>query len=101
MEEEKSIEEIRKQKKEQLDQHEEKQQDKQLKEAAKRFLTNEAQSRLENVRTARPEQASMIEQRIAMLGQSQQVNGKIGDDQLKSILKDLNDKDSDYNIKYR
>lgn len=97
------LEELREKKRKELQEQEnqQEQQEEQVKQAAKKFLTSEAQSRMENVRTARPEQASMIEQRIVMLGRSQKVQGKIDDSQLKEILKDLNDKDSDYNIKHR
>ena len=68
---------------------------------AREYLSSEAQSRLENVRTARPEQASKLEQRIVQLGMSGRVQGKIGDSQLKELLKGLNQKGSDYSIKHR
>ncbi len=97
----KDIEEIREKRREELQDRKEESQEEEVKKAAKQYLTPEAQSRLENVRTARPEQASMIERQIAMIGQSGRVQGKITDSQLKSMLKDLNDKDSDYSIKYR
>lgn len=100
MDEERSIEDIREQRREEIQEQEESQEE-EFKQAAKQYLTSEAQSRLENVRAARPEQASMIERQIAMIGQSGRVQGKIDDSQLKQMLKDLNDKDSDYNIKYR
>lgn len=101
--EEDELEELREKKRKELQEQEgqKEQQEEEFKQAAKKFLTSEAQSRMENVRAARPEQASMIEQRIVMLGRSQKVQGKINDDQLKDILEDLNDKDSDYNIKHR
>ena len=100
MNDERSIEDIRKKRHEELQEQEEESKE-EFKRQASQYLTSEAQSRLENVRTARPEQASMIERQIAMIGQSNRVNGKIDDSQLKEMLKDLNDKDSDYSIKYR
>ena len=100
MNDERSIEDIREERHEELQEQEEESRE-EFKKQASQFLTSEAQSRLENVRTARPEQASMIERQIAMIGQSGRVQGKIDDDQLKQMLKDLNDKDSDYSIKYR
>ena len=100
MNDERSIEDIREDRHEELQEQEEEPKE-EFKRQASQYLTSEAQSRLENVRTARPEQASMIERQIAMIGQSNRVNGKIDDSQLKEMLKDLNDKDSDYSIKYR
>ena len=100
MNDERSIEDIREERHEELQEQEEESKE-EFKKQASQYLTSEAQSRLENVRTARPEQASMIERQIAMIGQSGRVKGKIDDSQLKEMLKDLNDKDSDYSIKYR
>jgi len=100
MNDERSIEDIREDRHEELQEQEEESKE-EFKRQASQYLTSEAQSRLENVRTARPKQASMIECQIAMIGQSNRVNGKIDDSQLKEMLKDLNDKDSDYSIKYR
>ena len=91
---EERVEELQEQS--QQEDHEEK-----VKEAAKKYLTSEAQSRLENVRAARPNQASSIEQQIAELGMSGRIQGKIDDSDLKTMLKKLTEKGSDYNIKYR
>jgi len=79
----------------------EEQQKEQAQRLAKQYLTVDAQSRLENVRAARPQQASKIEQQIVQLGMSGQVNGKISDSELKRMLKGLNQKGSDYKMKYR
>lgn len=96
---EERLEELQNQAEQQEDQEE--QRKKQIKEAAKEYLTSEAQSRLENVRAARPDQASSIEHQIAQLGMSGRVQGKINDSELKDMLKKLNEKGSDYNIKHR
>ncbi|MFP4038710.1 MAG: DNA-binding protein [Candidatus Nanohaloarchaea archaeon] len=97
------IEDIKKEQMEEIQeqQEEEQGQKEQLKEAAKQHLTKDARSRLENVRAARPDQASSIEQQIARLGMTGRINGKIDDSELKQMLKKLNQKGSDYSIKHR
>jgi len=97
------IEDIKEERLEELQQQEDQEGDQkqQISEAAKEYLTGEAQSRLENVRAARPEQASNIEQQIAQLGMTSRIQGKISDSELKTMLKKLNKKGSDYNIKHR
>jgi len=79
----------------------EEQREQQAQQLAKQYLTSNAQSRLENVRAARPEQASSIEHQIVQLGSTGRIQGKINDSELKEMLKKLNEKGSDYNIKYR
>jgi programmed cell death protein 5 len=101
MSEEEDIEELRKQKMEEIQEEDPSSQEEQFKEAASQYLTSEAQSRLENVRAARPEQASTIEQQIAQLGMTGRLNGKLDDSKLKDMLKELNEKGSDYSIKHR
>ncbi|EHK02393.1 hypothetical protein HRED_01581 [Candidatus Haloredivivus sp. G17] len=98
------IEDIKEERIEELQQkgeQEEQDQKEQIKEAAKEYLTGEAQSRLENVRAARPEHASSIEHQIARLGMANRIQGKINDSELKTMLKKLNEKGSDYNIRHR
>ncbi|MEF8880423.1 MAG: DNA-binding protein [Candidatus Nanohaloarchaea archaeon] len=97
------IEDLREEKLEELQDQEDQEEERrsQVKEAAKEYLTSEAQSRLENVRTARPEQASSIERQIAQLGMSGRIQGKIDDSELKTMLKKLNEKGSDYKIRHR
>lgn len=101
------IEDIKEERREELqnqaEQRERQEQDQkeEIKEAAKEYLTGEAQSRLENVRAARPEQASSIEHQIAQLGMANRIQGKINDSELKTMLKKLNEKGSDYNIRHR
>ena len=96
---EERLEEIKNRKEQQESREEER--EAQATQMAKKYLSSKAQSRLENVRTARPEQASKLEQRIVQLGMSGRVQGKIGDSQLKELLKGLNQKGSDYSIKHR
>lgn len=96
------IEELRKEKLQEMQEEDERdEQREQIIQAAKQYLTDEAQSRLENIRVARPEQASMVESQIAKLGMTNRIQGEITDEELKKMLKDLNQSGSDYNIKHR
>lgn len=94
------IEDLREKKIEEM-QEEEQEKEQQLKQQASKHLTSEARSRMENIRAARPQQASMLESHIAKLGMTGRLQGKISDEELKKMLKELNQKDSDYNIKHR
>jgi programmed cell death protein 5 len=73
-----------------------------IKEKASKYLTDEARSRLGNVRMARPELAQSVEAQIARLGETGRIQ-KVGDEDLKDILRDLqNEKeDSEGNISFR
>jgi programmed cell death protein 5 len=73
-----------------------------IKKMAAQYLTKEARSRLGNIRVAQPDLASSIEMQVYRMGQSGQVD-KIDDDQLKRILRQIQD-DKDQNqtdIKFR
>ncbi len=103
MVDEDELEKLREQKKEQLEEQERQQeeQQKQISQMAKQYLTSEAQSRLERVRMAQPELVSSLEMQIARMGE--QTQGKIGDDQLKDILKSIQKEkqDNEFDIKFR
>ena len=101
------IEDLRRQKKEELEEQQESQEDaveeqrEQIRQQAAQYLTKEAKSRLGNIRAANPDKASSVEMQIARLGKTGQIN-KITDDQLKDILKSINqEKENDSNIKFR
>ncbi|HKZ42198.1 MAG TPA: DNA-binding protein [Candidatus Hodarchaeales archaeon] len=54
------------------------------------FLTEEARTRLANIKLANPEYASQLESRLISIYQSGQLRGKkITDDQLKNMLRQL------------
>ena len=74
----------------------------QIKQKAAQYLASEAKSRLGNIRAAQPDLASSIEMQIARMGEAGQVK-KIDDDELKRILKQIqNEKDENQtNIKFR
>ncbi|MFT4869221.1 MAG: DNA-binding TFAR19-related protein (PDSD5 family) [Colwellia polaris] len=103
MVDEEELKKLREQKKEKLQQQEEEaeQQKQQISQIAKKHLTSEAQSRLERVRMAQPELVSSLEIQIARMGE--QTQGKIGDDQLKDILKSIQKEkqDNEFDIKFR
>ncbi len=95
------LEKLREERAKELEGQEKEEQREQVKGLAEQYLTSEARSRLANIRAARPEQASMIEAQIAKIGMAGAINGKISDNRLKQMLKDLSQKDSDTKIKYR
>jgi programmed cell death protein 5 len=54
------------------------------------FLTDEARTRLANIKMANPEYADTLENRLIQIGQSGQLQGrKITDEQLKSMLRQV------------
>ncbi len=72
----------------------------QIKSLAAKYLTKDARERLGSVRMAKPELASAVEAQIAQLGRMGQVD-KIDDDQLKKILKEIQNSGEDTDIKFR
>lgn len=60
-----------------------------IKRAIKEILTPEARSRLANIRMAKPEYATQIELLLIKLAQSGQIRKKIGDAELKEILRQI------------
>lgn len=73
-----------------------------IKQKASQYLTDEASSRLGNVRIARPEVAQSVEMQIAQLGETGRIR-EVTDEDLKQILKDIQkDRDEDKgNISFR
>ncbi|RBQ22837.1 DNA-binding protein [Candidatus Methanobinarius endosymbioticus] len=62
------------------------------------ILTPEARSRLANLRLTKPEFVEQIELQLIQLAQSGRVQGKITDEQLKVLLKQLSGQKRDINI---
>ncbi|MCJ7450450.1 MAG: DNA-binding protein [Candidatus Nanohaloarchaeota archaeon QJJ-9] len=73
---------------------------KQLKQIASQILTKEARSRLGNIRAAKPDLASSIEMQLVQLHKAGQIRDKITDEQLKDLLKKLQEGKKDIDIKY-
>ncbi len=105
---EKDKEDIRKEKlkklKEQKGQQEQVEEQKRQAEAQKKallrkYLTSEARSRLSNIRMARPEFAKKIESAVIQLVKAGRIQPKMDDDQLKDLLKKLDQEQEDYDIK--
>lgn len=102
------IEDLREQKKKELEEQQENQEEaveerrKQVKQQAAQYLTSEAKSRLGNIRAADPDKAASVEMQIAQLGKASQID-KITDDQLKDILRSINEeeKKNESDIKFR
>lgn len=73
---------------------------KQLKKIAAQILTDDARSRLGNIRVADPDLASAIEYQLVQLHRAGQIQGKIGDDELKRLLKRIREAEDEQDIKY-
>lgn len=96
------IEDIRRKKMEELKKVEEQQRmeiQKQL--LLRQILTNEARNRLVRIKMARPEFAEQIELHLIQLAQSGKLQKKITDEDLKTILRSLEQKKPDYRIMRR
>ncbi len=83
-----------------MQEQQEEQMRQQLKQIASQILTPDAQSRLGNIRTAKPDLASQIELQLVQLYRAGQIQEKITDDQLKQLLKQLKQADDEPDIKY-
>lgn len=108
MADEKNREEIRKEKLKKLKDQKEaqgnieqqkKQAEAQKKALLKKYLTNDARSRLSNLRMARPEFTKKVESAIIQLVKSGRIQPKVDDGQLKNLLQKLDQDKGDYDIK--
>ncbi|MDY6789247.1 MAG: DNA-binding protein [Candidatus Nanohaloarchaea archaeon] len=87
-------------KKKEMQEQQQEQVRKQLKKIASKILTKKARSRLGNLRAAKPELASQIEMQLVQLYKAGQIQDEINDDQLKRLLKKLQQSGEERNIKY-
>ena len=55
----------------------------------KGILTNEARERLSRIKLAKPDYATMLENQLIQLASTGRVSGKITDEQLRTLLKQL------------
>jgi programmed cell death protein 5 len=62
-------------------------------------LTDEARKRLNTVKMSKPERGEQIEQQVLALAQSGRVQGKIDDEQMKQLLKELQPDSQSFNIR--
>ncbi|AAG20177.1 MULTISPECIES: DNA-binding protein [Halobacterium] len=108
------LEELRQRKKEQLKQQQQggdaereaqqqqAQQAEQQKQAMlKQNLTDGARKRLNTIRMSKPEFAEQAEQQVLALAQSGRVQGRIDEDQMKEILRELKPDSQSFNINRR
>lgn len=59
-----------------------------------------ARERLQALRMAKPQFAEQVEKQIVALAQSGRLQGKIDEEKMKQLLKELQPEDDDYDIKH-
>ncbi|MFC7131382.1 DNA-binding protein [Haloferax chudinovii] len=67
----------------------------------KQHLTDEARQRLNAVQMSKPEFAEQAERQIVALAQSGRIQGRIDDDKMKALLKELQPESKSFNIRRR
>ena len=67
----------------------------------RKVLTDGARQRLNTVRMSKPDFAEQVERQVIQLAQSGRVGGKIDEDQMKELLKELTPESKSFDIKRR
>lgn len=67
----------------------------------KQHLTDEARQRLNAVQMSKPDFAEQVERQIVALAQSGRIQGRIDDDKMKALLKELQPESKSFNIRRR
>jgi len=67
----------------------------------RKALTDGARKRLNSVRMSKPEFAEQVEQQVIALSRSGRLQGKIDEDQMKSLLQELKPESQEYDIRRR
>ena len=67
----------------------------------RKFLTDGARKRLNSVRMSKPQFADQVEQQVLALAQSGRIQGKIDEDQMRKLLKELTPESRKFDIKRR
>lgn len=75
--------------------------ERQKKQILRKILTSEARSRLSNLRVSRPEFTQRIELQLIQIARTGRIDLPISDDQLKKILKKVQENKKSINIKRR
>jgi programmed cell death protein 5 len=65
------------------------------------IMTDEAKQRLSNIKLVKPEMAENIENQLVQLAQSGRLSGKITEEQLLRLLKQIQDRKRDSKIKFK
>ena len=64
-------------------------------------LTDGARKRLNTVKMSKPEFGEQVEQQVVALAQSGRLNGQVDEEQMKSLLKELQPEKQSFNIERR
>lgn len=67
----------------------------------RQFLTDEARKRLNTVKMSKPDFGEQVERQVVALAQSGRLQGKIDDDQMRELLKELQPESKRFDIKRR
>ncbi|WP_101294194.1 DNA-binding protein [Halegenticoccus soli] len=67
----------------------------------RQFLTDGARQRLNAVQMSKPQFAEQVERQIVALAQSGRIQGKIDEEQMKRLLKELKPDSKSFNIRRR
>ncbi|GAA0528364.1 DNA-binding TFAR19-related protein [Halorubrum aquaticum] len=67
----------------------------------KQYLTDGARQRLNAVEMSKPEFAKKVKQQVAALAQSGRVQGRIDEDQMRDLLKELQPEQKSFDIRRR
>ncbi|MFB6243873.1 MAG: DNA-binding protein [Halobaculum sp.] len=112
-EDDERLQELREQKREQLKERAQQGGDEESRQAAqeraeaqqeamlKQYLTDGARQRLNAVEMSKPQFAKKAKQQVLAIGQSGRIDGKIDEQQMKSLLKELKPDDSGFNVRRR
>jgi programmed cell death protein 5 len=73
----------------------------QKKAVLRQHLTDGARQRLNSVKMSKPQFGEQVEQQILAIAQSGRIQGKIDEEKMKQLLKELKPDDSGYNIRRR
>jgi programmed cell death protein 5 len=107
------LEKLRKEKMEQLQDSQEgegaeeareaqrEQREAQKKAMLRKHLTDEARKRLNTIKMSKPEFGEQVEQQVVALAQSGRIQGRIDDEKMKAILKELQPDEQSYDIRRR
>ncbi|MEF8773296.1 MAG: DNA-binding protein [Halobacteriales archaeon] len=67
----------------------------------RQHLTDGARKRLNTIRMSKPDFAEQVEQQLIALAQSGRIQGKIDEDKMKELLKELKPDSKSFNIRHR
>jgi programmed cell death protein 5 len=73
----------------------------QKKAVLRQHLTDGARQRLNSVKMSKPQFGEQVEQQVIAIAQSGRIQGKIDEEKMKQLLKELKPDDSGYNIRRR